>query len=214
MRNTPASITVIAILHFVFGGLGVLGGVCGGAMQIGGGGKMFNFGLSGQQAAQQQQLQEDMERAMESAPGAQAVQYGTIGFDLIISLTMIVSAVGLLKMRPWGRHLSILYAMMSIGLKLFVVVYAVAFTIPALNNFLDSRPPSGQAEQMAFTMIRVIVIGAPVLQLLFMIYPIIVLIIMFRPGLAAAFRGEAAERDFDDRFRADGQDDLEENENR
>jgi hypothetical protein len=67
---------------------------------------------------------------------------------------------------------------------------------------------------MAFTMIRVIVIGAPVLQLLFMIYPIIVLIIMFRPGLAAAFRGEAAERDFDDRFRADGQDDLEENENR
>ena len=37
-------------------------------------------------------------------------------------------------------------------------------------------------------MVRVIAIAQPVLHLLFTIYPIIVLIIMFRPSNVAAFR--------------------------
>jgi hypothetical protein len=34
MRQVPASVTVIAVLHFIFGGVGLLGDVCSGGMLI------------------------------------------------------------------------------------------------------------------------------------------------------------------------------------
>lgn len=136
------------------------------------------------------QIQEELEKSMESGPAFHAVQIGTVVIDLAISITMIVSGMGLLQLRPWGRLLSIVYAVISIGLKLFEAVYAFAYTIPEVNEFLKTHTASSTEEQFAFSFMRMLAIGSPIVQLVCMIYPIIVLVIMFRPSVAAAFRSD------------------------
>ncbi len=125
---------------------------------------------------------------MESGPAFHAVQIGTVVIDLAISITMIVSGIGLLQLRPWGRLLSIVYAVLSIALKVFEAGYAFAFTVPEVNEFLKTHTASSPEEQFAFSFMRILAIGSPIVQLVCMIYPIIVLVIMFRPSVAAAFR--------------------------
>ncbi len=189
MRDRPLSVTAIAILHFVFGGLGILIGICAGVMMLAGGQNWITgSGGPGANQANMQKLQEDLQKAMESGPAYHAVQVGNLAVDLAISIIMIVSGLGLLQLRPWGRTLSILYAILSITHKVFGVVYAVVFTIPVLNNFLDSPAATGPEEQMAMTIMRMVAIFPPIVQVLCMIYPIIVLIIMLRPAIATAFR--------------------------
>src|SRR6516162_6539589 len=142
MRERPLSIMPIAILHFVFGGMGILCGICSGIQLAGGGGQNWMTPTpTGPQAAEMKQMQDEMQQAMESAGGSHAVQIGTVIIDLAISIIMIVSSIGLLQLRPWGRLLSIVYAILSISLKIFEVVYAFAVTKPIIDNFLEAHTP-------------------------------------------------------------------------
>jgi hypothetical protein len=183
--------------------------VCSGGMLIAGGGNMFT-GFGGTQTPQQQQLQDEMQKAMESGPAFKVVQCGQIVLDLVISFTMIISGVGLLKLRPWGRNLSVIYALLSIALKIFGIVYALAFTMPAFNEFLRLHQPSNQEEQMVLGLMKTFSIFPPLIGLLFMIYPILVLVIMFRPAIAAAFRGEEREARWEGRSDRDEREEREE----
>ena len=149
--------------------------------------------LGGTQTPQQKQLQDEMQKAMESGPAFKVFQFGQIFLDLLISCTMIISGIGLLRLRPWGRHLSVVYAISSIALRIFGIVYALAFTMPAFNEFLRVHQASSPEEQMVLRFMKIFSVFPPIFGLLFMIYPIIVLVIMFRPAIAAAFRGEGRE---------------------
>lgn len=204
----PTSVLVIAILHFVFGGIALAFGLCGGAFQVAGGNQAFQpAGVGGQQAKEQQQLQEDLQKALEEkVPAGKAVQYGNLGVDLLLSAMMIVSAIGLLKVLSWGRSLSIVYAVLSIIHKVFAAVYAFAFTIPATNEVVEkflAKQNLGEQGRMLGRIVEITAIGAVIFALLTAIYPIIVLIVMFRPKVVAAFRGETlgpAMADYDDRY--------------
>jgi hypothetical protein len=178
----------IAVLHFVFGGLGILCGICSGIQLAGGGQNWMTPTPTGPQAAEMKQMQDEMQKAMESAAGSQAVQIGAVVADLAISIIMIVSGIGLLQLRPWGRSLSILYAILSISLKILEAVYAFAVTGPIINEFINTHTASGPEQQFMFSVMRMVAIIPPIIQLVCMIYPIVVLIIMFRPAVVAAFR--------------------------
>jgi hypothetical protein len=195
-KIVPARVTVIAILHFVFGGLGVVQGICAGGMMASGMNQMLISG--GPQGTRQRELFQEMQAAIESAPGYHLSQYTSLAGDLLISIIMIVSGVGLLRMQPWGRSLSILYATLSIALKIFALIYALGFSMPAINKFIEMNPQSAQEVQLLFTMMRMITIMTPIFLLLYMIYPAIVLIIMLMPSTKAAFYEETAYRDSDD----------------
>jgi hypothetical protein len=188
MRERPLSIMPIAVLHFVFGGLGILCGICSGIQLAGGGQNWMTPTPNGPQAAEMKQMQDEMQKAMESGAGSKAVQIGTVILDLAISIIMIVSGIGLLQLRPWGRSLSILYAILSIALKIFEAVYAFAVTGPIINEFINTHTASGPEQEFMFTVMRMVAIIPPLIQLVCMLYPIIVLIIMFRPAVTAAFR--------------------------
>lgn len=187
MRERPLSIMPIAVLHFVFGGLGLLCGICSGIQLAGGGQNWMTPTPTGPQAAEMKQMQEEMEKAMESA-ASRAVQIGTAVADFVISIIMIVSGIGLLQLRPWGRSLSILYAILSISLKIFEAVYAFAVTGPTINEFINTHTASAPEQQFMFNIMKMAAIIPPIIYLVCMIYPIVVLIIMFRPAVAAAFR--------------------------
>src|SRR5262245_15705505 len=101
LPQRPTSVTVIAILHFVFGGLGLLLGLCGAGIVAAGGGSAFPFQPPAQgQQAKQLEYQKEMQAAM---AGSQGSQLGQLGADVAISVLMILAGIGLMKVRPWGR---------------------------------------------------------------------------------------------------------------
>lgn len=199
----PTAVVVIAILHFVFGGLGIIGGLCTGGSQA-----LRSFGVSG--SLQGQNGAADYETVIEQkAPSYRIVKPASVAGDLLISVLMIVSGFGLLEMRPWGQTLSILYAVLSILLKIGSSIYAFVVMVPIADELFNTvfkqqmpaggpPPPPGMADFFG-VMGKVAAWAGVVWPLLTMIYPIIVLIIMLRPSVAAAFAGRrAAPEDHDD----------------
>jgi hypothetical protein len=135
-------------------------------------------------------IQDDLQNTLKSGPAYEGVQIGIVAADMALSITMIVSGIGLLQLRPWGRLLSILYAFSSIALKIGAVVYALLFTVPALNEYLATHTATSPEEQFAFSIMRLAAIAPLTIQSIAVIYPIVVLIIMFLPSVRAAFRGD------------------------
>ncbi len=106
--------------------------------------------------------------------------------------------MGLLKLRPWGRYLSIIYAFLSIAIKVFAVIYVLAFTLPVLNELMRTHQQATPQGQMMINIMRMIPIMSAVMPIVYMIYPIIVLIIMLLPSTTAAFHGQTAYHAYDD----------------
>src|ERR1700730_15613040 len=98
-QKRPASVTVLAILHFVFGGLGIVGGLCSG-VQLAVGNQMF-AAMAGAQAAQQKKMQEERDRDVwENLPSYKPVPYAGVALELLMSGLMIAAGVGLLRLQP------------------------------------------------------------------------------------------------------------------
>jgi hypothetical protein len=185
-KKLPTGLLVIVILHFVGGGLGVAGSLCGLALQGASGGKMFT-GFGGQQAGQAD-LQLNFEKTLdEKLPAYKAVNVGGLVVSLVLSTLMIVSAIGLLQMMSWGRSLSILYALLSILNHIFELIYAFAFSVPASREIFRELAAQDPKVQPIVSIMEATVTGAVIVTALFVLYPIIVLIVMFRPSVVRAF---------------------------
>jgi hypothetical protein len=179
---------VIAIFQFLFGGLGLVTDICAG-VQSAGGGQAFMMG--GPQGAQQQNLAKDFETFIaEKVPYHKAVNFTLLGLDVLLCVVMLASGVGLLQMQPWGRLLAIFYAGLSILLKIVTVIYTALAIIPIIQEFTGPLSKKGQEQAVMATALEIGTYASAVLPVVFMIYPIIVLIVMLRPSIAAAFRGE------------------------
>src|SRR5262245_27254711 len=111
----PASITVVAIFHFIFGGLGLLCGLCqGGAV-------MLLFAAEGAQAqagaqggpfsAEQNQFNQEVIKTIKArAPWFLTYKLLEQVINIVFSVMLIVAGVGLLRMGSWARWLSVAYA--------------------------------------------------------------------------------------------------------
>lgn len=196
-KNRPAAVLVIAILHFVFGTFGLLGSVCGGGMFF-----FMRYMPTPPTAPGQPKVPNymDIMTAMsEKAPGFTAVQYGGMAMGLVLAVLMIVSGLDLVRMRARGRTLSIAYASLSILTTLLTFIYNLVFTMPVMSEVMDqmfqpgAMGPMNPQQQQAFQGLMRFVFQfsyyagllAPFFQ---MIYPVVVLIIMYRPHVRAAFR--------------------------
>src|SRR4051794_11643492 len=116
-RNRPTSVLVLAILQIIFGSLGLLGSLCGVGMQLAGGGSMFG--------GQAPQGMPDIQALLrERVPHYEIVLLGGLILGLISGTVMIVSGVGLIRMRPWARVLTIGYAIYYIASTILNVAYA------------------------------------------------------------------------------------------
>ncbi|HZT82515.1 MAG TPA: hypothetical protein VFA26_19965 [Gemmataceae bacterium] len=189
-RYRPGGITAIAILHLIGGSILLLSSVCGGAMQLAGGQQAFTPATTAQ-SKQQKELQERMEKVLnEKLPGYKAIQYGQMGLSFVISVMLLTAGIGLLKMQPWARTLSIVYAIISILNHVFSIVYGFAFSIPATRELLrEEAQRNPQVAQFSSIMEAALPLGI-VVSAIFVLYPIVVLIVMMLPGTKAAFAGE------------------------
>ena len=201
-KNLPTAVLVIAILHFIGGGLGLLGSVCGLAVQGASGGKMFS-GFGGQQAGQAD-LQAKLEKNLnEKVPAYKAVQIGSLVINLVLSILMIAGGIGLLQLMAWGRTVSIVYALLSILNHIFTVIYAFAFSVPAARAIFQDLIGQDPQAQPFVSIVEVAMTGGVIVGALFVIYPIIVLIVMFRPAVVRAF---GAGQDWDAQAETEGTD--------
>ena len=209
----PTSVIVIAIFQLIFGGLGLMCNLCAGIVLLAGGPQAFQFAGAGPNPGTT--LQEEMEKFQsEKLPQAKAVQ--AVGFvtSLLFALMMVASGIGLLKMQPWARTLAIVYAIAGIANALFTTIYALMYTAPMMREFIALKKSQGNLKPQETITINALELStnlAGYSPLLFLVYPIIVLIILLRPKIGAAFRGELVgppeeiedyrddSREFDDR---------------
>lgn len=208
--NRPTSVLVIAILQFIFGGLGVLFDLCGGVGQVSGSNPGM-FGGGGAQAQMQKDMNRELEVAMEKRlPNHKAVTIGLLLLDLGLCGVMIAGAVGLVQMQPWGRTLTIVYALFSLVMKVVVLTKSLLVDVPATKEVFGAMAMDMGREGATFSQIMDMVMTVAAWSTLcFAIYPIVVLVIMLQPHVAAAFAeantgrsGGPEPPDYHDRYRS------------
>ncbi len=198
-RSTAA--LVVAIFQILFGVLGL----CGAAFQLASSANPFaNMQGGAQRGMKAPPTQREIEDAMEKrVPNSKVILTVMTGMEVVLSLMMIGGAVGLLMTRPWGRLVTIAYAAISIVLNPVKAVYGLVYISPVMSDFFQEHFAGGnQQEQMMGRMMQGMMTAAFALAFVVVLYPIIVLVIMLLPSVAASFRGEAKDRepeDYDDR---------------
>ena len=151
----------------------------------------FGGASASKEQKEQQEMQERMEKLQrEKLPGYPATQYLSLGFDMVLSILMIVGGIGLVMMKSWGRMLSLAYAGLSILYHIYSLVYAYAFVVPLLNTFFEEEAARNKALAPMVSAMKAVVIASPVLGAIVVIYPIVVIIIMMLPSVSAAFRAK------------------------
>jgi hypothetical protein len=194
-RQMPTSVQVIAILHLVYGGLAISLGLCNGALQASGG--VNNFRPPAPPPGAKVQLPPDvgprMQRFFEdSIPFYNGIQITYLALWFVLSAVLVVAGIGLLGMRPWSRKLSLGYGFSSIAFQLANFIYLIAFVISAANDFyrqMEQEFPNMPLLAVARTTTMVTF----AFQLLGLIYPIVVLVLLTRRGVVAAFAGQPPE---------------------
>jgi hypothetical protein len=187
-RRRPTSVTVIAILHFVFGGAGLLCGFCVAVGDLAG----ISESLAAADPETREKLAEQKRRKevteqvnREMVPLYRPYTLTNRVLSVIAPIMLIVSGVGLILLQSWGRWLSIVWAIQSLASNLLATVYLFLFFQPAQAEIMHRLPPQNEQEQLANQFAGPL---APLCACMIAIYPTVVLIILFLPTVAAAFR--------------------------
>jgi hypothetical protein len=195
-RNVPAAVMVIAFMHLIFGGLGVICLGCSGVMDLAGGQKA----LAGMGTPEQQRQAEAQKRRNEVTEQVHAERvplyrvYSTTNrvLSVLFSIAMVASGVGLLYLQSWARWLSVGYAVLSLLANLVVLVYTLAFMNAADAEAFRRLPPQTEQEQMAYNIVRSAGPLISVLPAALAAYPAAVLVVMLLPSTGRAFSGRGA----------------------
>jgi hypothetical protein len=177
---------VVAILQILFGSLGLLFSLCGGAIQLAGGSKIF-APPGGAQAAGPDV--EGMIRAR--VPFYEAWQIGGLALGVAAGAVMLVSGIGLLRMRPWARKVTIGYACYNILATIANFVFALVVTAPLMKEIFAELRADPKLPPQAVSVLNLTETFATIgtyTNLVFLAYPIILLAVMFFPHVRAAFR--------------------------
>jgi hypothetical protein len=197
-KRRPTSVLVIAILQLVFGSLGI---VCNACAAVGSGiGENPAFQGGGANAEQvkmneaAKKLEEKTKEIEEQkVPGMRAYEIVSQVMGWVLSVAMIISGLGLLKMQGWARGLAIVYAIVSLLHKIVIAVYTFAFLNPAMQEALQQIPAEDRKTLETITSFTFIV--ANVVVFATMIYPFAVLVVMLLPSVGRAFRPYDPDRD-------------------
>lgn len=161
----PVSLTVLGILNIGFGVLGILGI----ATTIG--------MLSSESYADNPAL-----KVMRDSPGYMTWLKLTVPLGIVSSLVLVAAGIGLLKVKSWGRIMSIAHAIYSIGFGIAGIVVNYLYLMRPL--FAAAQRQQGPEAAGAIGG----AIGASVGGCFGLIYPVVLLVFMTRPGVIAAFR--------------------------
>ena len=161
----PTSVTVFGILNLVFAGFGVLGIL----------GTLALFRMEGM-------ANNPVVTLMQENATYRAYMKASIPLGIVYCLILLLGGIGLLRLRPWGRTLSIIYALLAIvGGLLGVAMNFIYIFFPMLEQAGGGSGPGATAAMAG-------ALGGTVGGLVGLVYPILLLIFMTRRKVVAAFR--------------------------
>jgi len=166
----PASVTVFGVLNIVFGALGFVAII---------------FSAIALMVVPTGSPNNPVLEIMRNSQGYAAWMKMAIPLGILASGVSIAAVIRLLKLKGWGRNLSIGYGIYTI----------VAGVLGVMLNFIFvMQPLMQQASQKSGPEAAALIggaIGGTIGGCFGMIYPVLLLIFMFRPKVAAAFRPPA-----------------------
>ncbi len=168
--NRPTSLTVFGILHIVFAALGFFG-------------VLISFVL--QSMPQDPAMANPILELAEKNPGY--VLYTRISqvLSLISATVLVVAGIGLLTVRPWGRYLTLGWAVYGIISAVVGLVVSWMWLISPMLEQLGRMPDGPEKAGMVGG-----VIGGLVGACFAFVYPALLLIFMNRRSVLMAMRGE------------------------
>jgi hypothetical protein len=195
-QKRPLAVVVIAVLQLVFG-IPALGDY---ALSLAGLEKVVgSLGQVNTQGHQPLTLLDVEKHLEESVPSYGPAQRALAGVEVVVTLLMIGSGIGLLLFRPWGRLLALVYAVLSILVTLSYLGWYLAVVAPAVVAFgREIAATGGQEAEAMGAGIPIIYIGAPILMSLSAAYPLVVLVVLSRRPVRAAFGGETVPEEPED----------------
>jgi hypothetical protein len=137
------------------------------------------------------------------APGFLGFIYASIGLLVLTGLLLFFSGLGLLRMRTWAWWGSIIYAVVTI-LNQFVGIYInVAYTNPVMADYYrdletwqqqltPNQPPMPNPAMAIWDNPVVMVVASLMGVVMNCAYPVVLLAVLLRPRIRAAFRDQPA----------------------
>ncbi len=166
IMQRPASVTVFGILNIVFAALGIFALLASVALLAAVGAVSDN----------------PVVQIIQNNPAFATWMKISVVLGLVVSGALLAAGIGLLKLKPWARTISIAYAIYSIVmLPLGTVVNYVYLTKPLLEQAHQMQGPEAAGAVGG-------AIGGMFGGCFGLIYPVLLLIFMFRPNVVAAFR--------------------------
>jgi hypothetical protein len=179
----PSAVLVVAILELSFGGLALVAGLCGIL------GLLIGRLITGLPGAQARPNVEAIMRA--KVPYYDAIQCVDVTLTLLTGIVLITSGIGLLRLRPWVRWLTIGYACWYIVSSILRFLFALTVIQPIMHEVIAEMRADPKMPPQAghfLDMSESIGTSAAYVPLIFLAVPIAILIIMFLPHVKAAFR--------------------------
>lgn len=140
-----------------------------------------------------QNLRETQRIVREEVWGYETFKIVDVCASFLLSAMLVGCGWGLLQMKSWARWGSIAFAVIAILYTLVATVYSVVCVIPVtdeinakmVKTLQESDPDKAQSLEMVNQMGNVLQIGGG--ACLTLIYPLVVLAIMFSPPVRSAF---------------------------
>ena len=173
----PTSVTVFGILNIVFAVIGMCGVAVTAAQPA-----ILQAMEQGAKDNGQEVQQDPVQKLLAADPKVRLIGNISTGSGVVVTLVLLISGVALLLMRPWGRTLSIVYAVYDILSKIAFSALSFWFIQSALEGQeeVPAEIPVGTLQGIfAFSFGCSLIFG--------LVYPIVLLIFMFRTTVTEAF---------------------------
>jgi hypothetical protein len=194
--NRPTSVLVLAIFDIIFGSLGLICMVCAG-IGLATGSALSGLGPPGGQ--NQPDMNAQRKFMADHIPGYAAYEIGILVLGLLMASVLLAAGIGLLKMQNWARWTALGYACVRFLVALFEVVFTILVVNPVSVEYLEEQQKRGLTPFSLTVGMANAISGFTFL--LYIALPLANLIILFLPGVRAAFHYAARpEREHDDRF--------------
>ena len=165
----PTAVTVFGILNIIFAALGIFGVLASVMLFMAVGNSSNNPVI----------------QIIHDNPAYAAWMKISIVLGLLASGVLLAAGIGLLKLRPWARTLSIIYAIYALVMVLVGSVVNYIFLVqPMLQQAQQKQGPEAAGAIGG-------AIGGMFGSCFGLIYPVLLLIFMMRANVVAAFRGTA-----------------------
>jgi len=142
IQQRPGLVTAVAVMNFIFGGLGLLGALCGG-LAIAGFAALMSNAPAGKPGEPDPK---DLVKVFTDIPGYVPFLIASLVMGLIMAIVLLTSGFGLLKLRNWARVLCFVYAGYTILSVIGGSVYQYTVVQPAMEKGMADWQNKMQAQ--------------------------------------------------------------------